>query len=120
MQQNPLYCDIEINDQRLEGMVMSLVCVYNDESMVTESDQPDTESEPMDCSSDELFLASHKMKSLAFQNGFTNFDVPISHQLQTSDVCSVDSIELRHMVASHVEPYTVILCCTISRHRATY
>ena len=42
----------------------------------------------------------------------TIYDVPydgncmfsaISHQLQTSDVCSVDSSELRQMVASHME-----------------
>ena len=52
-----------------------------------------TESEPMECSSDELSLALQKLKKLALQNGFTIYDVPydgncmfsaISHQLQTS------------------------------------
>ena len=48
----------------------------NDESMDTESHQPETESEPMECSSDELSLALHKLKSLALQNGFAIYDVP--------------------------------------------
>ena len=115
---NPLYCDIEINDQWFEEAIanddelgMCLV-EQNDESMDTQSDQPETESEPMECSSDELSLALHKLKKMAFQNGFTIYDVPydgncmfsaISHQLQTSDVCNVDSSELRQMVASHME-----------------
>ena len=115
---NPLYCGIEINNQWLEEAVanddelgMCLV-EQNDESMDTESDQPETESEPMECSSDELSLALHKLKTLALQNGFAIYDVPydgncmfsaISHQLQTSDVCNVDSSELRQMVASHME-----------------
>ena len=116
--QNPLYCDIEINQQWLEEAIdnddeLGMCLVEQiDESMDTESDQPETESEPMECSSDELSLALHKLKKLAFQNGFTIFDVPydancmfsaISHQLQTSDVCSIDSSELRQMVASHME-----------------
>ena len=116
--QNPLYCDIEINQQWLEEAInnddelgMCLV-EQSDESMDTESDQPETESEPMECSGDELSLALQKLKKLALQNGFTIFDVPydgncmfsaISHQLQTSDVCDVDSSELRQMVASHME-----------------
>ena len=111
---NPLYCDIEINDQWFEEAIanddelgMCLV-EQNDESMDTQSDQPETESEPMECS-DELSLALQKLKKMAFQNGFTIYDVPydgncaISHQLQTSDVCNVDSSELRQMVASHME-----------------
>ena len=124
--QNPLYCDIEINQQWLEEAIdnddelgMCLV-EQNDESMDTESDQPETESEPMECSGDELSLALHKLKKLAFQNGFTIFDVPydgncmfsaISHQLQTSNVCSIDSSELRQMVASHMEAlYCGFMC----------
>ena len=115
---NPLYCDIEINDQWFEEAIanddelgMCLV-EQSDETMDTECDQPETESEPMECSGDELSLALHKLKSLAFQNRFTIYDVPydgncmfsaISHQLQTSDVCNVDSSELRQMVASHME-----------------
>ena len=115
---NPLYCDIEINDQWFEEAIanddelgMCLV-EQNDESMDTESDQPETESEPMECCGDELSLALQKLKKLAFQNGFTIYDVPydgncmfsaISHQLQTSNVCDVDSSELRQMVASHME-----------------
>ena len=87
--------------------------------MDTESDQPETESEPMECSSDELSLALHNLKSLAFQNGFTIFDIPydgncmfsaISHQLQASDVCNVDSIELRQMVASRMEANAALYC----------
>ena len=66
----------------------------------------------MECSDDEISVALQKLKSLALQNGFTIFGVPydgncmfsaISHQLQTSDVCNVDSSELRQMVASHME-----------------
>ena len=69
----------------------------NDESMDTESDQPETESEPMECS-DELSLALQKLKKVALQNGFAIYDVPydgncmfsaVSHQLQTSNVCNV-------------------------------
>ena len=77
--------------------------------MDTESDQPETESDPMECSGDELSLALQKLKKLAFQNGFTIFDVTydsnciISHQLQTNNVCSIDNSELRQMVASHME-----------------
>ena len=123
--QNPLYCDIEINQQWLEETIdnddefgMCLV-EQNDESMDTESDQPETESEPMECSGDELSLALHKLKKLAFQSGFTIFDIPydgncmfsaISHQLQTSNVCSIDSSELRQMVASHMEANAVLYC----------
>ena len=39
----------------------------NDESMDTESDQPETESEPMECSGDELSLALHKLKNWPFR-----------------------------------------------------
>ena len=74
--QNPLYCDIEINDQWFEEAVanddelgMCLV-EQNDETMDTESDQPETENEP---TSDELSLA---LKYLALENGFTIYDVP--------------------------------------------
>ena len=35
----------------------------NDDSMDTESDQPETESEPMECSGDELSLALLKLKT---------------------------------------------------------
>ena len=110
--QNPLYCDIEINDQWAvanDDEVGMCLVEQNDETMDTECDQPETESEPMECSSDELSLA---LKMLALQNGFAIYDVPydgncmfsaILHQLQTSDVCDVDSSELRQMVASHME-----------------
>ena len=116
--QNPLYCDIEINQQWLEEAIdnddeLGMCLVQQiDESIDTESDQPETESERMECSGDELSLALQKLKKLAFQNGFTIFDVPydgncmfsaISHQLQTSNICSIDSSELRQMVASHME-----------------
>ena len=112
---NPLYCDIEINDQWFEEAIANDdelgICLVeqNDETMDTECDQPETESEPMECSGDELSLALQKLKSLAF---FTIYDVPydgncmfsaISHQLQTSDVCDVESSELRQLVASHME-----------------
>ena len=96
---NPLYCDVAINDQWFEE------AVANDDElgMCSESDQPETESEP----SDELSLALQKLKSLAFQNGFTIFDVPydgncmfsaISHKLQR--YANVDS---RELIASHME-----------------
>ena len=69
---NPLYCDIEINDQWFEEAIadddelgMCLV-EQNDESMDTQSDQPETESEPMECSSDELSLALQKLNKMAF------------------------------------------------------
>ena len=126
---NPLYCDIEINDQWFEEAIanddelgMCLV-EQNDDSMDTECDQPETESEPMECSNDELSLALHKLKQLALQNGFTIYDVPydgncmfsaISHQLQTSDVCNVDSSELRQMIASQCSlvPWFCVSACT--------
>ena len=63
---NPLYCDIEINDQWFEQAHDELgVCLVeqNDETMDTECDQPETESEPMECSSDELSLALQKLKN---------------------------------------------------------
>ena len=74
--QNPLYCDIEINDQWFEEAVANddeLGMCLNDETMDTESDQPETENEP---TSDELSLALHKLKYLALENGFTIYDVP--------------------------------------------
>ena len=48
------------------------MCLFeqNDETMDTDCDQPETESEPMECSSDEFSVALHKLKSLASQNGF--------------------------------------------------
>ena len=58
--QNPLYCDIEINQQWLEEAIdnddeLGMCLVEQiDESMDTESDQPETESEPMECSGDEF------------------------------------------------------------------
>ena len=110
---NPLYCDI---DQWFEEAIANELgmCLVeqNDDSMDTESDQPETESEPMECSGDELSLALLKLKSLALQNGFAIYGVPydgncmfsaISHQLQTTHICSIDSSELRQMVASHME-----------------
>ena len=132
--QNTLYCDVAINDQWFEEAVanddelgMCLV-EQNDESMVTESDQPETESEPMECSGDELSLALQKLKSLALQNGFAIYDVrydgncmfsAISHQLQTSDVCDVDSSELRQMVASHMEANAPLYCGFVCQPVAT-
>ena len=132
--QNPLYCDIEINDQWFEEAVanddevgMCLV-EQNDETMDTECDQPETEIEPMECTSDELSLALHKLKSLALENSFTIYDVPydgncmfsaISHQLQTSNVCSVDSSELRQMVASHMEANAALYCGFVCQPIAT-
>ena len=120
--QNPLYCDIEINDQWVEDAIanddeLGMCLVQNDDSMDTESDQPETESGPMECSGDELSLAFLKLKSVALQNGFTIYDVPydgncmfsaISHQLQTSDV---DSSALRQMVASHMEALYLGFVC---------
>ena len=93
----------EINDDDELGMCL---VEQNDDSMDTESDQPETEPEPMECTSDELL---HKLKSFALQNGFAIYDVPydgncmFSAISQTSDVCDVDSSELRQMVASHME-----------------
>ena len=58
--QNPLHCDVAINDQWAvandDELGMCLV-EQNDKSMDTESDQPETESEPMKCS-DELSYRS--------------------------------------------------------------
>ena len=131
---NPLYCDIEINDQWFEEAIADddelCMCLVeqNDESMDTESDQPDTEPEPMECSSDEFSIALHKLKSLAFQNNFTIHDVPfdgncmfsaISHQLQTSKVCNVDSSELRNKVADYVEANAASYCDFVCQPVAT-
>ena len=100
----------------------------NDETMDTESDQPETASEPMECSSDELSLALLKMEKLALHNGFAIYDVPydgdcmfsaISHQLQTSDVCNVDSSELRQMIASHMEANAALYCGFVCQPVAT-
>ena len=138
---NPLYCDIKINDQWFEETIANddelCMCLVeqNEESMDTESDQHGTESdqhetgpEPMECSSDKFSIALKKLKSLAFQNGFTIHDVPfdgscmfsaISHQLQTSKVCNVDSSELRNKVADHLEANAASYCDFVCQPVAT-
>ena len=117
--QNPLYCAI---DQWCEEAIANDDNDQSDETMDTESDQPETENEPMECSSDELSLALHKLKVLALRNNFTIYDVAIVClvlYLQTSDVCNVDSSELRQMVASHMEANAASYSCFVCQPVAT-
>ena len=64
---NPLYCDIEINDQWFEEAMCSddelgmCLVEQNNETMDTECDQP------MECSTDEVSLVLHKLKSFGFR-----------------------------------------------------
>ena len=80
---NPLYCDIEINDQWFQDSC----CLWGrafyvfstakwSRTRIHACDQPETESEPMECSGDELSLALQKLKTLASRNGCTMYDVP--------------------------------------------
>ena len=86
--QNPLYCDIEINDQWFEEAIANddeLGMCLVEQNDDTESDQPETEPQPMECSSDELSLALHKLKSLSLQNGFAIYDVPYDDHITSAD-----------------------------------
>ena len=137
---NPLYADIDINEQWVEEAMANdeELCQYlveqDDDSMDTEcqGDSGDAanvavsvQNEPMECSNDgdELSTALEQLKALATQNSFTIHNVPydgdcmfsaISYQLQANDVCSADSSKLRQKVADHLEAnaplYSDFLC----------
>ena len=127
---NPLYADIDINEQWVEEALANdeELCQYlveqHDEQMDTEcegdtSGTPNVavsvQNEPMEeCldDSDEFSTALQQLTALASQSSFIIHNVPydgdcmfsaISYQLQANDVCSADSSELRKMVANHLE-----------------
>ena len=133
---NPLYADIDINEQWVEEAMANddELCQYlveqDDDSMETEcqGDSSGTanvttsvQNEPMECSNDgdELSTALEQLKAFAKQNGFTIHNVPydgdcmfsaISYQLQANDVCSADSSELRQKVADYLEGNAPMYC----------
>ena len=123
---NPLYADIDINEQWVEEAMTNDEELYQylveqeDNSMETEcvDDSSDVaesvQSEPMECSDDgdELSTALQQLKLVASQNSFSVHNVPydgdcmfsaISYQLQTNDVCTADSSELKQKVADHLQ-----------------
>ena len=65
------------------------------------------------CDGEDVFsVAFYKLEALVCENGFTIHDAPhngncmfgaLSHQLQSSGVCTVNSSELRQMVADYLE-----------------
>ena len=66
---------------------------------------------------------------MAHENGFAIHDVPydgncmfsaVSHQLQTSGVCTVDSNELRQMVADYLEENGALYCDAVSQPVASH
>ena len=69
-------------------------------------------------------VALHELEAMAHLKGFEVYDVPydgncmfsaISHQLKISDVCNVDSDELRKMVANYLEANSAVYCCFVSQ-----
>ena len=133
---NPLYADIDVNEQWLEEAMandeelsQSLV-EQDDEQMDTEceSDTSGTaniaecvQNEPIECSNngDEFSTALQQLKLLAHQNSLTIHDVPydgncmfsaISYQLQKHDVSNADSGKLRQKVADHLEANVALYC----------
>ena len=133
---NPLYADIDVNQQWLEEAMANdeELCQYlveqDDEQMDTEceSDASGTanvaesvQNEPMECSSnsDEFSTALQQLKLSAHQNSLTIHDVPydgncmfsaISYQLQNNGVCDADSNKLREKVADHLEANAALYC----------
>ena len=133
---NPLYADIDVNEQWLEEAMANNeeLCQYlveqDDEQMDTEceSDTSGTanvtesvQNEPMECSSnsDEFSTALQQLKASAHQNSLTIHDVPydgncmfsaISYQLQKNGVCDADSNKLREKVADHLESNAALYC----------
>ena len=62
-------------------------------------------------------VALHELEAMAHLKGFEVYNVPydgncmfsaISHQLQISDECNVDSDELRKMLANYLEANSVV------------
>ena len=121
---NPLYADIDINEQCIEEAMANdeELCQYlveqeNDTmDAECEGDTSDTPNppEPMECSGDksEFSIALQRLKAVAKQNSFTIHDVPldgncmfsaISYQLQANGVYSADNSKLRQKVADHLE-----------------
>ena len=111
---NPLYCDIEINDQWFEEAIANddelCMCLVeqNEESMDmefdqhgTESDQHETGPEPIECSSDKFSIALKKLKVWPFKNGFTIRN------------------ELRNKVADHLEANAASYCDFVCQPVAT-
>ena len=129
---NPLYADIDVNEQWLEEAMANdeELCKYlveqDDEQMDTECES-DTggsayvQNEPMECSSnsDEFSTALQQLKSSVHQNSLTIHDVPydgncmfsaISYQLQKNGVCDADSNKLKEKVADHLEANAALYC----------
>lgn len=132
---NPLYADIDINDQWVEEAMANdnELCQYlveqDDDSMDTEC-QGDSSCTPNvttsvqnECSNDgdELSTALEQLKALAKQNGFTIYNVHVPsygdcmfsavlYQLQANDLCSADSSESRQKVADDLEGNQPMYC----------
>lgn len=96
---------------------MDTGCADSAENSSVHSNQSDGE--------DVFSAALHKLEALACENGFTVHEVPydgncifraVSHQLQTTGVCTVDSSRLRQMVADYLEEMqlrTAMLCLSL-------
>ena len=135
---NPLYADIDVNEQWLEEAMANdeELCQYlveqDDEQMDTECESDtggsanvadSVQNEPMECSSnsDEFSTALQQLKPSAHQNSLTIHDVPydgncmfsaISYQLQKNGVCDADSNKLREKekVADHLQANAALYC----------
>ena len=118
---NPLYADIEINDQWLEQALSSDEELFT--SIVEQSDVDASDiainmdaDDSMDTlpsnlpETDPFTLASTALEQLAHENGFAIHNVPSdgncmfsAYQLQCMGICVVDSSALRLMVVNHLE-----------------
>ena len=137
---NPLYSDIAVNHEWLESAMANdaelCECLVEQQNDTDEEQNNDTNIHPiidfvanvasptevaMDCSesSDPLLTAMHTLKTIANENGFTVHDVPadgdcmfsaIAYQLNSSNICDVDSSLLREMAAEYLQSNKESFC----------
>ena len=132
---NPLYADIEINQEWLEQSMTDDVELFSSLLEPTDTNGPEpmqcettsTQPEPcaavsrstscqliIDCGDNMTYTT---LEALARDNGFTIHDVPrdgncmfsaLAYQLQCAGICDAhcDSTELRDMVATHLQCYS--------------
>ena len=130
---NPLYADIDINDNWLEesiandadlfaGLVKqpdtngecnsTELCTQDHDSDHVNTEPTSTTSNNLYVGNDDLLAASSRLQALARENGFTIHDVPgdgnclfnaITYQLRSFGVTINDTSELRNMVANNLE-----------------
>jgi len=120
---NPLYAFVEINEQWFDqalanGEKLGRRLVEPNGEMDTDIAQGESMED-----SNAFSEALCELEAVAHQSGFSIHAVPsdgncmfsaVSHQLQITGVGSVDSNELREMVANHLEANSALYCDAVS------